>query len=139
MKIVLDTNCLIMALSRHNKYKRVWRGLLDGEYHLCVSNDIIEEYVEVISRNISPRVAEMVVYILLMRSNVLRFDPHFRFGLIQSDADDNKFVDCAVIAGAKFIVSEDRHFDVLRTVNFPHIDVLGIDEFIYRLDNGMCL
>jgi len=124
-----------MSLSRHNKYRRVWQGLLNGEYQLCISNDIIEEYVEVISRNISPRIAEMVVYTLLMRSNVLRFDPHFRFGLIQSDVDDNKFVDCAIIAGARYVVSEDRHFDILKTVDFPYVDVLGIDEFICKLNN----
>lgn len=137
MRIVLDTNCLIMSLSRHNKYRRVWQGLLNGEYQLCISNEILEEYVEVISRNISPKIAEMVVYILLMRSNVLRFDPHFRFRLIQSDVDDNKFVDCAIIAGARYIVSEDRHFDILKTIDFPHVDVLGIDEFINKLNNAI--
>ena len=36
--------------------------------------------------------------------------PYYKFNLIKSDPDDNKFVDCAVIANAKFIVTEDRHF-----------------------------
>ena len=36
--------------------------------------------------------------------------PYYKFNLIKSDPDDNKFVDCAVIANAEFIVTEDRHF-----------------------------
>ena len=38
------------------------------------------------------------------------------FGLITADADDNKFVDCAIIAGAKYIVTEDRRFNVLKEI-----------------------
>lgn len=134
MKIVLDTNCLIMSLSRKGKYRSVWQGVLNGKYQLCVSNEIIEEYVEVISRNISPKVAEIVIYTLLMRSNVLRFDPHFRFGLIKADIDDNKFVDCAIVSGAMFIVTEDKHFGILKEIDFPRVDVVGIDEFVEELN-----
>ena len=46
------------------------------------------------------------------------FDPHFRFGLIEQDPDDNKFVDCAIIAGADYIVSEDAHFRIFLTLSF---------------------
>ena len=59
----------------------------------------------------------------------MRFDPHFSFGLITTDADDNKFVDCAIVANAHFIVTEDKHFNVLKNIEFPHVDVIGIDEF----------
>lgn len=101
MRIVLDTNCLLMAISNRNRFHRVWQAFVNGEYTLCVTNEIIEEYVEVIGRNISERAAESVVYIIMTRSNVLHIDPHFRFGLIEADPDDNKFVDCAIAANAK--------------------------------------
>lgn len=130
MKIVLDTNCLIMAISSRNKYYIVWKSFLAGKYTLCVTNEIIEEYVEVIGRNISSTVADMVVYTLLTKKNVLRFDPHFRFHLIESDNDDNKFVDCAINSGAKYIVTEDRHFNILKQIPFPHVDCIGIDSFV---------
>ena len=130
MKIVLDTNCLIMAISSKNKYHIIWKSFLAGKYTLCVSNEIVEEYVEVIGRNISPTVADMVAYTLLAKKNVLRFDPHFRFHLIESDNDDNKFVDCAINSGAMFIVTEDHHFNVLKQIPFPHVDCIGIDSFI---------
>ena len=49
--------------------------------------------------------------------------------LIQSDEDDNKFVDCAFTAGASCIVSNDAHFKILNEINFPKIFVLKIKEF----------
>lgn len=50
--------------------------------------------------------------------------------LIESDNDDNKFVDCAINSGAMFIVTEDHHFNVLKQIQFPHVDCIGIDAFI---------
>ena len=36
--------------------------------------------------------------------------PYYKFNLIKSDPNDNKFLNYAVIANAKFIMTEDRHF-----------------------------
>ena len=133
MRIVLDTNCLLMAISNRNRFHRVWQAFVNNEYTLCVTNEIIEEYVEVIGRNISERAAEAVVYIIMTRSNVIHIDPHFRFGLIEADPDDNKFVDCAIAASAKYIVSQDHHFDILKTIAFPKVDVVTIEEFLMEI------
>ena len=127
--IVLDTNCLIMAISAKNDYHLVWQAFLRGDYTLCVSNEIIEEYLEVLSRNINPWVAESIIYAILTRKNVKKLVPYYHFGLIEADPDDNKFVDCAIAANAKYIVSEDRHFDVLQSCSFPKVDVIGLDLF----------
>ncbi len=108
MNIVLDTNSLIMSIAPRSPYRNVWQAFLRGDYNLCVSNEIIEEYAEVLARNISPRVSEAIVYAILTRSNVIRKDPHFSFGLIAADKDDNKFADCAIAANAKCIVTEDK-------------------------------
>ena len=133
MRIVLDTNSLIIALSSKNKYGVVWKAFLEGRYTLCVSNEILEEYVEVIGRNLSPTLADMVAYAILLHQNVERIAPHFRFCLITADADDNKFVDCAIIAGAKYIVTEDRHFNDLKEIQFPRVEIVGIDRFAEML------
>ncbi len=57
------------------------------------------------------------------------FAPHFHFRLIEQDPDDNKFVDCAIIAGADYIVSEDTHFRVLDSIPFPRVNVMHLEEF----------
>lgn len=118
-----------MSIAPRSAYRRIWQSFLNGEYNLCVSNEIIEEYAEVLSRNISSRVSEAIVYTILTRPNVIRKDPHYSFGLIEVDKDDNKFVDCAIAANAKCIVTEDKHFNVLKKIPFPKVDVLDIDDF----------
>ncbi len=44
-----------------------------------------------------------------------------------------EFVDCAIKADAKFIVSNDKHFDVLKTIPFPRVEVIDIDKFLEEL------
>ena len=61
--------------------------------------------------------------------NAFLKDPHYTFALIESDKDDNKFVDCAIAANAKCIVTEDKHFKVLENIPFPKVEVIGIEEF----------
>lgn len=127
--IVLDTNVLVMSISARNVYHKVWQAFLQGDYTLCVSNEILEEYVEILTRNINARVAEAVVYAILTRWNVRKLDPHYRFHLIKADEDDNKFVDCAIAGNARYIVTEDHHFDVLKEISFPKVAVINIDDF----------
>ena len=129
MNIVLDTNSLIMSIAPKSPYRSVWQAFLGGDYNLCISNEIMEEYAEVLARNISPRVSEAIVYAILPRPNIIRKDPHYSFGLIEADKDDNKFVDCAIAANAKCIVTEDNHFNVLKTIPFPKVEVIGMDDF----------
>jgi putative PIN family toxin of toxin-antitoxin system len=122
-----------MAISARTKYNQIWKSFLSGDFVLCLSNEILEEYEEVIARNVNPKIAGIVIYTILTRNNVERLDPHFHFHLIQQDEDDNKFVDCAIVSNAKCIVSEDRHFEILKTIDFPKVDILGIDEFVNTL------
>lgn len=137
MNIVLDTNSLIMSIAPKSPYRSVWQAFLRGDYNLCISNEIMEEYAEVLARNISPRVSEAIVYAILTRPNVIRKDPHYSFGLIEADKDDNKFVDCAIAANAKCIVTEDNHFNVLKTIPFPKVEVIGIDDFKQYLNRWL--
>ena len=135
MRVVLDTNCLIMAISARNEYHQVWQAFLDGKYIMCVTNEIIEEYSEVISRNISPFLSELVISAIINRKNVLMKSPSYAFHLIEADVDDNKFVDCAIISNAKYIVTNDHHFDVLRSIPFPKVDVVNLNRFLLDLQD----
>ena len=107
--IVLDTNCLLQSLSWRSMYYDVWEAFLLGEYTLCVSTEILEEYEEIIASHISPLAAKLAIETILRANNVKRIDAQFRFGLIDSDKDDNKFVDCAIVGNADYIVSNDKH------------------------------
>ena len=131
--VVVDTNCLLRMIPLRSKYRPAWESFLDGKYILCVSNEIVSEYMEILTAKVSSIFAENIVGANLRSPFVRRFDPKFHFNLIEADPDDNKFVDCAIIANADFIVSEDSHFRVLKTIPFPKVNVLTLDEFTEEL------
>lgn len=80
-------------------------------------------------------IAQNIIKTIITRKNTLKLDAHFRFNLIQADVDDNKFVDCAIAANASYIVSQDHHFDVLKRIEFPKVELIDIDTFIALLGN----
>lgn len=127
--IVLDTNCLIQALPPKSKYHIIWQRIQEGEDTLYVSNLILNEYEEILQQLAGEETAKAVIQFILNSSNIRLITPSYKFNLITADPDDNKFVDCAVAANAKCIVSNDRHFDVLKTIDFPKVDVLNIEEY----------
>jgi putative PIN family toxin of toxin-antitoxin system len=131
--VVLDTNCLVQMISVHSPYRIGWQAFRDGLYILCVSNEILCEYEEILERLANSIVAHNIVNAIMRSPYTRLFDPNYRFGLIEQDYDDNKFVDCAVIAGADYIVSEDSHFSVLADIPFPKVNVVRLKEFIEDL------
>ncbi len=133
--VVIDTNCLVQMISAHSPYRPAWQAFREGRYTLCVSNDILNEYTEILERVANAAVAHNIVNAIIRSPYTRMLDPHFRFGLIEQDPDDNKFVDCAIIAGADYIVSEDSHFRVLAEIHFPNVNVIRLDEFLQDLNN----
>ena len=129
MRIVLDTNCLLASLSKRGAYYNVWQCLQKGKYTLCVSNEILEEYEEIIALKTSSVIASNVIQTLLNAPSVELVDAFFRFELIQKDPDDNKFVDCAIAGNATYVVSNDSHFDILKEIDFPKIVLKRLQEF----------
>jgi putative PIN family toxin of toxin-antitoxin system len=128
--VVIDTNCLLQIIARKSPYRPIWDAFLKGHFELCVSNEILEEYQEILEQQITQTVAENIVLLILNQENVQLVDAHFRLGLITADPDDNKFVDCAFAAGADYLVSEDSHFNVLRNTPFPQLNLVTLDEFM---------
>lgn len=134
-RIVLDTNCLLAILPSKSKYHLVWNAFLEGRFELCVSNEILEEYEEIISMKTSDSFADIVIYTLVNGENTAFITPYYHFDLIKADVDDNKFVDCAICGNASYIVSEDNHFRILSTVDFPKVEVLSLMRFMETLGN----
>jgi putative PIN family toxin of toxin-antitoxin system len=78
-----------------------------------LTNEILSEYQEILQQQTTVSIAENIVSLLLNSSNIKYVNPTFRFNLIKKDPDDNKFVDCAIVSGADYIVTEDNHFNIL--------------------------
>ena len=50
-------------ISLHSPYRPAWDAFRQGRYVLCVSNEIITEYTEVLTQLTTPYIAENIVHI----------------------------------------------------------------------------
>lgn len=98
-----------------------------------LSNEILKEYEEILSQKLSPLAASYVSDVIMRLPNLRLVHPTFRFHIIHKDPDDNKFVDCAIIGQATFIVSNDKHFEEAKRCKFPKVNVLTLSEFAASL------
>ena len=128
MRLVLDTNSLIQCVSRRSLYHDLWLSFIDGHNQLCVTTEILNEYVEILQRETTENFASILLEVILNNPNTLFINVFYKFNLIIADPDDNKFIDCAIAAQAKYIVTEDHHYDVLRDLEFPKVDIIGLDD-----------
>ncbi|GAB4000467.1 hypothetical protein GCM10028807_53540 [Spirosoma daeguense] len=135
MRVVLDINVLLISLPVSSPYRPISDAIRAGSFELVVSNDILFEYHEKLAEKTSPSVADNVLKLLLSLENCIVQTVYFDWGLMVNDPDDNKYVDCALATNVDHLVSEDRHFSILRSIEFPRLSVIRIDEFL-RLIQG---
>lgn len=130
MKVLLDSNVLLVILPKQSKYRIIFDLFLQNKLTFIVSNEVLLEYEEVITRFTNNQIATNVVELLLVKSNVVKYDTYFNWELIKIDNDDNKFVDLALAANAEYLVTNDKHFEILKSIDFPKVNVISLDNFI---------
>ena len=135
MKVVLDTNVLLVSIPRKSKYRPVFDSIFDGRIELLITNEIISEYFEIIAQKTNEIVSNNIIDALLTLPNVLKTEVYFKWRLITIDVDDNKFVDCYVGGNADLLVTNDHHFNVLKKLDFPKMEIVSIDEFLSFLNS----
>ena len=136
MTVVLDTNMLLVSLPSRSPFHVIYRAIIDRRLSICVTNETLSEYEEQISSRIGIHRSEVQLRELLNLPNVLLIDVYYNWQLIEADKDDNKFVDCAIAGGADYLVTNDRHYDILKTIDFPKIAVIKAEEFVKLLSEN---
>ncbi|MFN3488522.1 MAG: putative toxin-antitoxin system toxin component, PIN family [Emticicia sp.] len=137
MRVVIDTNQLLTCFSARSKTYWLWQAFQKQLFELCVTTEILDEYAEIFEQKYNFDAAELILDILVESPNVIFIKEYFFWELIKVDPDDNKFVDCALMANADFIITEDNHFNVLKTIPFPKILVLSLAEFHHLILNKL--
>jgi len=130
MRVVLDTNALLISIPTRSKYRPIFTALINDHFELAISNEILSEYIEIIEQKANAIVAKNIAEMLLNLENVLKTEIYYKWHLIEADKDDNKFVDCAIAANVKYIVTNDKHFKILRDIPFPKVEVISIRDFL---------
>lgn len=134
MNVVVDCNVWIMCLTSKSPYHKIYKNFVSGKFRICVTNEILLEYEEVIQIKYGISTAAAFLSLLRELPNVEFIDAWYQWNLIEADADDNKYVDCAITGQADNIVTQDNHFSILKTIAFPKIPHCSADEFMKLLN-----
>ena len=129
MRVVVDTNCLLASIPPRSVHYWLYEAFENELFEWVVSNEILDEYEEKIAQRYSGRTAELVLTILTIAPNATFAEPFYKWQLIENDPDDDKFVDLAIACNADYLVTNDRHFDILKKTDFPKVEIVTIQEF----------
>lgn len=111
--IVLDTNVLVSAfLTEKSPPFYIVEAIAGGKVQLAASDEMLEEYSEVLRSNKKWRISEeeMIVFLELLRENVYQpvSLPEHRCSL--PDVSDEPFATCAYGAGVLLVTGNGAHF-----------------------------
>lgn len=138
LRVVCDTNVIVSGLTNGSgnphAILQAWRR---GEIVLLVSEEIVEEVVEVLGRPFFREkhgmghrdVAEAKV---LLETDALMLSPELELSMLEDDPDDNQILACALEGKAEFLVTGDHHLLKLRRVQETRI--VTPREFLAILD-----
>ena len=129
MRVVLDTNIILSSVSRYSPHKIIFDKFEQSKFMLCVTTEILLEYEEKLSENFNPALSELIICAFVLKENVVFKEVYIRWNLLSKDADDNKFVDCAIASNADYLVTNDKGFNILKNIPFPIIKIIKIEEF----------
>ena len=129
LKVVIDTNVFISSFfgGIPREIINYWKN---GKITLCLSQKIIEEYIEVLNKlglkdkneiqNLTKLFAESYNSIFTAKTPSLK--------VVEEDPDDNKFIECAVALDSKIIISGDKHLKNIK--KYIDIEIVSPKEFI---------
>jgi putative PIN family toxin of toxin-antitoxin system len=131
MKVVIDTNIFVSSFFGGNPRKIIdlWKN---EKIKLCMSNAILDEYVDVL-RRIGLKEEDELGELLSLFSrgfNIAFTTKTPKINVIKNDPDDNKFVECAVALKAQTIITGDK--EVLAINEFMGIRILTPQKFLEK-------
>lgn len=128
-KVVIDTNVFVSSFfgGIPRKIISLWKN---DEIVLCLSQGIIEEYLEVLNRLGLKEKSEIENLTKLFAEgyNAVFTAKTPNIEVVKDDPENNKFLECAVALDCKIIVSSDKHLLELR--KYIDIEILSPREFI---------
>ena len=129
MRVVIDTNVFVSSFFGGNPRKIIdlWKK---GEIILCLSEDIITEYIEVLYRLMGSDTKEIKDLLDLFSQgiNILFTKSTPKLHVIKKDPDDDKFIECAVKLKADCIVTGDNALKEIK--KYFNIKILSPSDFL---------
>ena len=129
MKVVIDTNIFVSSFFGGNPKKIIdlWK---EEKITLCLSGDILNEYIEVLRRIGLKDASELEELLSLFSKgfNMLFTTKTPKVKIIKNDPDDDKFIECAVALKADVVITGDG--EVLAVKEYMGIRILTPQQFL---------
>jgi putative PIN family toxin of toxin-antitoxin system len=130
-RVVIDTNVMVSAYLG-GRLETIIVAWIEGKFVLTVSNQIVNEYINVLSRpKFEIARAELDDFAALILSKAEFVVPGESIRVVEADPSDNKFLEAAVTGQADYIVSGDKHLRDLK--EFRGIAILTPSAFLEQL------
>lgn len=114
MRVVIDTNVFVSSFfgGTPRKIIDLWKN---GDITLCLSRDILDEYVKVLQRIGLQDESELKELLSLFARgfNALFTIKTPKIRVVKDNPDDDKFIECALALKAKVIVTGDKSIKAL--------------------------
>ena len=129
MKAVVDTSVFLPGVFFGGPPRDVLAAWRAGEFEVVVSPEIVQEYVRV-GQRLSPRFpgAELESVLEMIATHATRVSAPPLPEPVCEDGDDDKFLACAVAAGAGYVVSSDKA--LLATSPYRNVNVIRSRDFL---------
>ncbi len=134
MRVVIDTNIFVSSFFGGNARKIVdlW---IDNKITLCLSRKIIDEYIRVLEHFGLHNETELdeILSLFARGFNSLFAGKTPDLQIIESDPEDNKFIECAVALHACCIISGDQ--DIIDIQDYMGIQCFTPKQFLDYYDH----
>jgi len=127
-RIVVDTNIYISAIFWGGKPREIIDLGRDNRVHIFTSLEIENEIAEKLRTKFRLNEEEINQILLDFSTLTVPVKVTTKIEVIPDDPEDNKFIECAVISGANYIVSGDKH--LLDLKEYSGIKILKASEYL---------
>ncbi|MEM2980114.1 MAG: putative toxin-antitoxin system toxin component, PIN family [Thermoproteota archaeon] len=131
LKIVFDVNVLVSSLITRGKPRVLWLKARKKQFTLIFSNEIVSEFVKVMSHKKFSRYVEeedIRVFLRALYETALSVKIKSKFRVVKDDPDDDTILRTAYDSRADYIVSGDKH--LLSLGKFKDIKIVTVDEML---------
>lgn len=129
MKVLIDTNVFVSSFFGGNPRKIIdlWKK---GKIILCLSKDILDEYVDVLQRVGLKEENEIEELLSLFAKglNILFTTKTPDIRAVKDDPEDDKFIECAVALKAEVIITGDKALKAMG--EYMGIKILNPQQFL---------
>ena len=127
-RIVVDTNIYISAIFWGGKPREIIDLGRDNRVHIFTSLEIENDIAEKLRTKFRLNEEEINQILLDFSTLTVPVKVTTKIEVIPDDPEDNKFIECAVISGANYIVSGDKH--LLDLKEYSGIKILKASEYL---------